>query len=397
VPFSDAEKHGLETFATILGQTLERTVLAEHEQRVAMTLQHAMLGRPDEVTSVVVSTSYRPADERLEIGGDWFDVIELRNGRVGLVVGDVVGHNVGAAAAMGQLRSALRALAGVLEDPAIVLAALQRLVADEDASRCTTLLYGVLDPAAHVLEYCSAGHPPALVVDEQGEATYLMGARGTPIGSYVSSPPTTAVAHLTPGSALVFYTDGLVERRGEVLDVGLERLADAATRLAREASSGEDLAERIVDAMLETGPQDDVAVLVARLDPARLIRRLPAAAPELSQLRNDVRGWFAARGVARDEGEEMLVAISEAVNNAVEHAYLDRAPGIVTVELEYREPHTVVAIVRDEGTWREGPSPDTRGRGLSLMRALCTDLDVVHGDDGAEIRLERRFRVLEPV
>ncbi|MFN8028656.1 MAG: GAF domain-containing protein, partial [Acidimicrobiia bacterium] len=196
VPFGEAECATLETFAAVLGQTLERVRLAEHREGVAITLQHAMLGRPDEVGSVAVSTAYRPADERLQVGGDWYDVIELSGSRVGLVVGDVVGHQLEAAATMGQLRAALRALAVVLEDPAAVVRALERLVAHDDAARSSTLLYAVLDPERQTLRYCATGHPPPLLVHADGSCEYLLGGRGAPLGSFRPTEPQAATATL---------------------------------------------------------------------------------------------------------------------------------------------------------------------------------------------------------
>ncbi len=262
VPFGEGERNTLVTFAAVLGQTLERVRLTEHREGVAITLQHAMLGRPDDVSSVAVSTAYRPADERLQVGGDWYDVIELADSRVGLVVGDVVGHHLEAAATMGQLRAALRALAVVLEDPAAVVRALERLVAHDDAARSSTLLYAVLDPEAQTLRYCATGHPPPLLVHADGRSEFLLGGRGTPLGSFRPRDPQAAVADLPLGATLIFYTDGLVERRTESLDVGLDRLAALAPTIA--TTPVDDLADALLDAMLTGAREDDVAVLVAR-------------------------------------------------------------------------------------------------------------------------------------
>jgi integral membrane sensor domain MASE1/GAF domain-containing protein len=396
VPFGEAECNTLETFAAVVGQTLERVRLTEHREGVAMTLQHAMLGRPDDVDSVAVSTAYRPADERLQVGGDWYDVIDLSGSRVGLVVGDVVGHHLEAAATMGQLRAALRALAVVLEDPAAVVRALERLVAHDDAARSSTLLYAVLDPERQTLRYCATGHPPPLLVHQDGGCEFLLGGRGAPLGSFRPIEPQAATATLPLGSTLVLYTDGLIERRREVLDVGLDRLAALAPVIA--ATPVADLADTLLDAMIAGTREDDVAVLVARSAPAHLHRCLAGSPDELAVLRRDVRAWFEPTGVKTAESEEMLVAIGEAVANAIEHAYSGRAHGPIEVELQRSEGDgngtaRVCAVVRDHGAWRPPSGDVTRGRGIHLMRAFCPDVDVCRSDDGTEVRLTREFEV----
>ena len=396
VPFGEAECNTLVTFAAVLGQTLERVRLSEHREGVAITLQHAMLGRPDDVSSVAVSTAYRPADERLQVGGDWYDVIDLSGSRVGLVVGDVVGHHLEAAATMGQLRAALRALAVVLEDPAAVVRALERLVAHDDASRSSTLLYAVLDPETQTLRYLSTGHPPPLLVHADGRCEFLLGGRGTPLGSFGPHDPQAATAELPLGATLVLYTDGLIERRTEVLDVGLDRLAALAPTIA--ITPVDELADALLDAMLTGSREDDVAVLVARSAPAHLHRRLPASPDELVGLRRELRAWFEPSGIARSEAEEMLVAIGEAVTNAIEHAYAGRPPGLVDVELERCESDAGTArvnvLVRDRGAWRASNGDATRGRGLHLMRAFCPEVDVQRHAHGTEVRMARDFKLV---
>jgi integral membrane sensor domain MASE1/GAF domain-containing protein/anti-sigma regulatory factor (Ser/Thr protein kinase) len=399
VPFGEAECNTFETFAAVLGQTLERVRLTEHREGVAITLQHAMLGRPDDVEAVAVSTAYRPADERLQVGGDWYDVIELSGSRVGLVVGDVVGHHLEAAATMGQLRAALRALAVVLEDPAAVVRALERLVAHDDAARSSTLLYAVLDPDRQTLRYCATGHPPPLLVHQDGECEFLLGGRGAPLGSFRPIEPQAATATLPLGSTLVLYTDGLVERRREVLDTGLDRLAALAPLIA--ATPVSELADTLLDAMIAGTREDDVAILVARSAPARLHRCLAGSPDELAVLRRDVRAWFEPMGVSVAESEEMLVAIGEAVANAIEHAYVGRESGPVEIELHRSDGDgdvhgttRVCALVRDRGSWRPPSGDATRGRGLHLMRAFCPDVDVRRSDDGTEVFLARDFKVV---
>ena len=165
----------------------------------------------------------------LEVGGDWYDAFELPDGRIALTVGDVVGHGLAAAAAMGQVRTALAALADHAAGPGELLERLDGFLARSKTTDFATVCYAVIDPATGILDYASAGHPPMLVVSPAGETIWLDQAQS---GSALAATSPHARPHastlLEPGSLLVLYSDGLVERRGERLDDGLRRLAAAA-------------------------------------------------------------------------------------------------------------------------------------------------------------------------
>jgi serine phosphatase RsbU (regulator of sigma subunit)/methylmalonyl-CoA mutase cobalamin-binding subunit len=225
--------------------------------RVAETLQRSLLPeRLPALDGVRLLHRYVPGTADA-VGGDWYDAFVLPGGELALTIGDVAGKGVDAAAVMGQVRSAIRAYALDDADPAVVLTKTNRLV--EAGGQMVTALLAVLDPRTRVLRYASAGHPPALVLDPAGEASFLRGGRCGPLLIYEGDG--SAEASLEPGSRLVLYTDGLVERRDMGLDECLEQL-----RLA--ANGGGDL-DAFSDALLATAPsgqaRDDVALLACEL------------------------------------------------------------------------------------------------------------------------------------
>lgn len=234
-------------------------------RHVSLTLQESML--PTITATEHAVSRYLPATGRLAVGGDWYDQIAQESGRVALVVGDCVGHGLAAAAVMAQLRTASRTL--LLEDhvPSTMLAALDKFASDMPGAECTTVVCSTLDAATGELTYSSAGHLPALVVGPRGHR-WLLGGRSVPLGIDHDAPRTDATDVLAHDEVLLAFTDGLVERRGEVLDEGLERLAAAATDLV----VGGDLAtldlEVLVDSILgrlvPDGAGDDIALIAQR-------------------------------------------------------------------------------------------------------------------------------------
>ncbi len=232
-------------------------MLAERSQ-VALTLQRAILGPVSLPDSFAVR--YEPAIS--QVGGDWYDVVPLPEGRCGVVVGDVVGHGLDAAAVMGQLRSAARAL--LLQDhgPASVLSSLDTFAAMLPGARCTTVFCAVIDPGDQVVVYCSAGHLPALVVDPDGGHRWLDGALSVPLAVIAGVERVEASAALPADATLLLYTDGLVERRDDVLDAGLLRTAEVVVR--HRASSLDALADLLVRDLMDPGHDDDVALLLYR-------------------------------------------------------------------------------------------------------------------------------------
>jgi phosphoserine phosphatase RsbU/P len=237
----------------------------EEASDVALELQRSLLGgAPPADPRYELATLYEPAVATLEVGGDWHDAFPVEGGRVGIVVGDVVGRGLHAAIAMGQLRSAVRALAGAGLRPAEVLRHLDTFAAQVEAARYATLVYAEVDPATGAVAMASAGHLPAVTPAPSSEPELFMEGRSTPLGVEEARPE----GHFTlaPGAGFLLYTDGLVERRTEPIDVGLERLL-TAIGAAPDASPAE-LVEALPGVLLEPdAPDDDVCLLSFRLSP----------------------------------------------------------------------------------------------------------------------------------
>jgi len=363
------------------------------ERRVAHTLQRSMLTTQlPQVDGVELAARYLPGTRQTEVGGDWYDVIPLPDGRVGVVIGDVVGRGIEAAGTMSQLRTALRAYAVEGLEPSVVVAKLHRLVDHLRVGVSTTLVYLDLDPFTREVRYVSAGHLPVLHVPAGGESHFLLGARSTPLGT---ARPGAEVPQerfvLAPGDTVLLYTDGLVERRDDSIDNRLEQLRVALAAAPQElpaalehltATLGDDVALR----------QDDVALLALRVTPraaAAFSAVIEPVAEQLGALRLDLRAWLASAGATASEAGDVLIAVGEACANAIEHA--GAAPGApvdVRGQLVGRE---VVLRVRDRGTWRPVQPQAERGHGLRLMRVLMDDIDIASGSDGTRVELRRRL------
>lgn len=242
----------------------------EREAEVAHVLQDSMLERlPLRDARIRVGAHYRPAVETLEVGGDWHDAFPIDGDGVALVVGDVVGRGIDAATAMGQLRSATRALAGAgLDGPSAVIAALDRFAARIPRALMATLAYVEIDLATGVARYVCAGHPPPLLASPGSPPVVLWDGRTLPLGVAGGSRDVVdATVQLAPGARLLLYTDGLVERRDEPLDRGLGRVTDAMGRLRGQPP--QEFADALVTTALEgVAGRDDVCVLCADLAPA---------------------------------------------------------------------------------------------------------------------------------
>ena len=233
---------------------------AQFFTEVAVTLQRAVLGPT--VLPEGFAVHYEPASGTLEVGGDWYDLVDLPDGRYGVVVGDVVGRGLPAAAVMGQLRSAGRALLLESHSPAHVLAALDRLADLVPGASCSTVFCAVVDPAAGTLRYSSAGHVPAIVVDADGSSRFLTAAGSLPLAVLADLVRPERDVALGPGSTLLLYTDGLVERRDQDLDQGMDRALAAVTEGRHLAPAA--LADLLTDQLLSDAPDDDVAFLLYR-------------------------------------------------------------------------------------------------------------------------------------
>ncbi|MFF5789142.1 PP2C family protein-serine/threonine phosphatase [Streptomyces sp. NPDC012693] len=249
-----------------VNQRLRETHARERE--VALHLQRAMLPAPGQLGHHRAAVRYRPATGALNVCGDWYDLIDMRDpdrDRAAVAVGDVVGHGLPAAGVMGQLRSALSAASRVAAGPAQALDVLGLYARHVDGAESTTAVSVFIDWTGHTLRYSSAGHPPPVLCQPDGTVTFLDRATDPPLGArpeHVARPQSRT--GFTDGSTLILYTDGLVERRHEDIDTGLQRLADSAAR-HRAADPG-DLADALLaDLIPPAGITDDTALVVVRL------------------------------------------------------------------------------------------------------------------------------------
>ncbi|WP_285509616.1 SpoIIE family protein phosphatase [Actinokineospora sp. NBRC 105648] len=259
-PVSDVDRYLFGALCAQFGVALTRARSFEEQRTVAVTLQRSILGPTNLPEGFAVR--YEPALAPLEVGGDWYDVVALDADRVGVVVGDCVGRGLRAASVMGQLRSACRALLLRAISPADVLTALDDFADLLPGAVCTTLFCAIVDHAAGTLVYSSAGHPPAILLGTDDRATLLDAATSVPLAVPRVRPRKQATVDLAAGDTALLYTDGLVERRGETIDDGIDR-AVRRLRAGRDRPVAE-LADRLVAELLPGGHDDDVAVLIYR-------------------------------------------------------------------------------------------------------------------------------------
>jgi serine/threonine-protein kinase RsbW len=286
---------------------------------------------------------------------------------------------------MGQLRGAVSALAQTT-GPSRLLERLDDFVETVPSAATATLAYVELDPEDGAIRYACAGHPPPLVVSPDGRTRFLWEGRSPPLGSMLGDRR-AAVDRLEEGETLVLYTDGLVERRSEGIDAGLERLARAAVL---SAGSPATYADDICDAVLGRREEqdDDVCVLTTlRLATRPLFNRSLRAAPaELAVLRDGLRAWLVDNDLPEATERGIVLAVSEAAANAIEHGYGCDGEGIVTVTASLEEGWVDVEV-RDAGMWREGRGDGDRGRGLAIMRSIMEGLSVERDNGGTVVRM----------
>ncbi|RZU36143.1 serine phosphatase RsbU (regulator of sigma subunit) [Streptomyces sp. BK022] len=237
------------------------------EREVALALQRAMLPAPAPVGRHKFAVRYRPAVGSLNVCGDWYDLAMLVDGdRIAVAVGDVVGHGLAAAGVMGQLRSALSATSRVARGPAQALEALDRYAHSLEGAQSTSAVAVFSDWDHHTLTYSSAGHPPPVLLRGAGDADLLDRATDPPLdAAFEPSPRPEATLGFAEGDALVLYTDGLIERRHQDIDTGLDRLVESLES-NRDIMSPEALADAVLSEMLPSeGMTDDTALVVVRL------------------------------------------------------------------------------------------------------------------------------------
>jgi len=382
------EREFIRTMAGYCAQALERAMLFEQQRTLAEALQRAVL--PDDLPQPQewqLSARYVPATSGIEVGGDWYDAFELPDGRLGVAVGDASGHGLPAARVMSSLRNALRAYALLGEGPGAVLTRLDRLLATLDPDALATVVYLELEPGSGRGHWAAAGHPPPLW-GRGHENSYTDIDIDPPLGIVGPASVQTHEVALTPGSGVLFYTDGLIERPGESLDRGLERLLAATTQVAGDKTLegfNRWLDEVVAELIGVEGARDDVCVLALRRrtpEPypglglqagadrgcavSRHLRPRPQAAGEARRLaRRTLASWGIDQAV-----DAVLLVVSELVTNAVTHAR-----SLMTFSLELHDDYVRVGVTDTSPSMPQEQAPEPseeHGRGIQLVDLLSS-------------------------
>jgi signal transduction histidine kinase/DNA-binding response OmpR family regulator/anti-sigma regulatory factor (Ser/Thr protein kinase) len=384
--------------AAILARAVARISVAEREHHIAMSLQERLLDLGVVAPAAAVSAAYQPAGEVMRVGGDWYTATPLGPARIGISAGDVVGHGLRAATVMSQLRSALGAAALAADDPAAVIELLDRYAQTLDDAAFATVAYAIIDTAAGTVRYACAGHPYPLVVGPDGTVTWLQDGRRPPLAvrSFARRQDApTGSATLQPGSLLLLYTDGLIERRSEPLNDGFARLRDAAARCAR-LPVGQACRDLISQMTPDQGYADDVAIIAVRPTGTTAVSHVDAMAASFSELRparDRMRGWLSHLGTSRATTHDVLLGTGEALSNAMEHGSDLDARRTVSVEA-FADADEISVSVTDSGRWlkdsaasRAGP----RGRGLKLIHGLAKHSETARTILGTQVTMTYRL------
>ena len=400
--FGPAELDLFAHAAEITQSALDRVRVMAREHRIAVEFQEQLLDLDRGSTAAAVAAVYQPAGEAMRVGGDWYLVTPLgQSGQIGISVGDVVGHGLPGATVMSRLRAAVGATALSQADPAAVLSTLDTYAATVPGARCATVAYALIDAGdtkkggRATIRYSCAGHPYPLLVspDPAVGPVFLEDGRRTPVATARVNPAdSTAQADLPPGTLVLLYTDGLIERPGEPLDKGFERLKAAAAECAHLAV--DDVCAELLRRMAPPdGYRDDVVVLALRPShsgPRSFTIVVPAGDTEVPVVRDRLHEWLDAVAVAPVRAQDILLAAGEAVTNGIEHGSHCDPRRTVSLEAFIRDD-AIVITVSDSGRWSGDSSAslrrDRRGRGLTLMSGLADRVDTVRDRWGTRVTM----------
>lgn len=400
--FTVDEQVVLMMMARLLGPTLERTRLGEQERMLAESLQKRLLPPilPD-LPEVITTARYLPAQATAGIGGDWYDVMTLPGGCIGLVVGDVEGHSIDSAVMMGQLRTAIRAYATEGHDPAIVLHRTSRLLTEADSELLATCCFVRLDVAAGTAEIALAGHPAPLLYEPDGRVVPAEASPGVPLGVHTDDVYDVSEVTIPVGTVLILYTDGLTDSLGGP-DAAHSLVTSAIAASESGARDLEGLADRLVGLAPEASKRrDDVATLLARYEGTRQETHPCISGMQIQ--RHDLASVKTARTFIRDKlrergflhiADDVGLMTSEIVTNALIHAdsnvelrmreYPDR------IRLEVRDSDPAPPILSGMATDDEEILECEHGRGLIIVDAIASGWGTSPSGRGKTVWLEMR-------
>jgi serine phosphatase RsbU (regulator of sigma subunit)/anti-anti-sigma regulatory factor/anti-sigma regulatory factor (Ser/Thr protein kinase) len=388
--------YGLDVTEQVVGRLVQERRAAESERRyeaardIVDELQQALLptGLPV-LPQLDIAARYLIAAHDQTAGGDWFDAITLPSGAVALVVGDVVGHGVAASAAMGQIRAVLKHALTSTTDVETAVAQVDRFAAGEPSLRATTVAVMVVDPASGRAEYCLCGHPPIVVASTDGTTAFLGHPDSAPLG--VGHLHTVSGTVLSAGDVVMLYSDGLIERPGRALAettaqlaaVAADAVADRVLPAGAAGSPSARVCELTVELLTRGGYDDDVTALAAQfvVDPPPVLSVTTTGdAAGAAGVLTATRAWVSALTIGHESELVIELAVNEAIENVVEHAYLQRPPGPLRVSGELRHDGVAEVVVGDDGIWQP-PIGERHGRswGLALIERLADDVVVVTG------------------
>lgn len=381
--FSPEMRQTLQVLALQLSLALAGYASVLRERDVADRFARSLLPTTlPAAEGLAFSAAYRPAGEDTQIGGDWYDAFALPDGRIAISVGDVAGHGLDAAVIMGEVRQAMRTAAVAAAKPSEVLEYVNSAIRLRDSIGMVTAIFGFYDPTAGVLTYASAGHPPPILALPGGFARRLP-LGGVPLGCAVKVESFDWTFTLARGATLVLYTDGLIENDRD-LDRGERQLIAAVCALGDEAG---DRAEALLDRVFQGATnRDDAAVLMLATEAdvaSYVFSAVPAASPLARAMLDRALEAF---GLDCERRFGVLVAVGEAIANAVEHAYRDAEPGLIHVHLRH-EPNTLEITIEDNGRWRAFVKSEERGRGFDLMHAYTDGVQVRTASDSTVVVL----------
>ncbi len=386
--FDDAIRQAVQLLALQLAAVISGHVAMLREHRVADRFQRALLPEVlPKQPEYSFSAAYRPASEEADVGGDWYDVSALPDGRIAISVGDVAGHGIDAAVIMGEVRQAIRTAAIGSESPSAVLDYVNSVVRLRESIGMVTAIFGTYDPATSLLTYAAAGHPPP-ILSVVGAPPRRLPTGGLPLGCAPRVDAITWQFTIPQEARVVFYTDGLIENERDLI-VGEELLIAAIAEISR---NDRDRAAELVQERVfgEKSNRDDAAVLVLeRTAPVRdfVFSALPMVSP---LARSIVTRVLEPLQMSAERRFGVLVALGEAIANAIEHGYRGEPGGRIFLRIDTQHDHLVITV-EDFGRWRPYVPREERGRGIELMHAFTDGVQIRSSRESTTIVLRIKF------